>query len=205
MNLATILFNHMQKNIFTNRLTIDMWRRKILYMDAAIGAAGMKGLYMLTIDRLKEALAYDPETGFFVWRIAINSRAVVGKVAGKLKSTGYIYIGLDSEQYPAHRLAWLYMTGEWPQNSIDHIDGDRANNRFVNLRDVPASHNAQNQRRAQNGNKSGYLGVSKRGRHFYAQINVGGKIEMLGKFNTAKEAHLAYIEAKRERHEGCTI
>lgn len=160
---------------------------------------------MLTIERLKEALSYDSETGIFTWKVAINSRAVVGNVAGKLKSTGYVYIGLDCEQYPAHRLAWFYMNGEWPKHTIDHIDCDRANNRYANLRDATPAQNSQNQRRPQSGNKSGYLGVSRRGKRFYAQINVSGTIKMLGKFNTAKEAHLAYIEAKREHHTGCTI
>lgn len=161
---------------------------------------------MLSLERLQEALSYDPKTGIFVWKIAINSRAVIGNIAGKVKqTTGYVYIGLDKQSIGAHRLAWLYVTGEWPKNGIDHIDGDRANNRFENLRDVSAAMNSQNRRAAEKGNRSGYLGVSKRGRFFYAQINVAGKILSLGRFDDPKVAHEAYLKAKRVHHEGCTI
>lgn len=111
--------------------------------------------------RLKELLFYSPDTGFFMWRI--NRQCVSrGVIAGgvKIKQSGkrYIVIGLDSKTYPAHRLAWLYIKGEWP-NQIDHLDGNGMNNKFFNLRDTTVSENNKN-KRVYSSNKSGVNGVT---------------------------------------------
>lgn len=102
----------------------------------------------------------------------------------------------------AHRLAWLYMTGEWPRQEIDHIDGDRANNKWLNLRDVDHATNMQNRRVAQSNNVGGFLGVSRRAESIHIAY-VGTKY--IGSFRTPEEAHAAYVQRKRAAHDGCTI
>lgn len=159
----------------------------------------------LTADRLRELLDYDPETGLFTRKIVRTSRGT-----GWPDKMGYLYIMVDAKTHSVHRLAWLYMTGEWPMHEIDHIDGDKANNRFANLRDIPRSANMQNEVRARITSTSGYAGVSfrkDRGK-WIATIRTGprGKIKSrrLGSFDSAEEAHLAYLEAKRKEHPGFT-
>lgn len=160
----------------------------------------------LTIARLKELLHYDEETGHFVWLKNHTRYKVVGKVAEGTVN-GYRSICIDGRRYYAHRLAWFYMTEEWPSDSIDHIDGDKLNNTWVNLRDVAHSVNMENQRSARSDNKTtGVLGayMHKNGR-FYSAISVAGKTKRLGYFDTVDEAHSAYVDAKRKYHKGCTL
>src|SRR5215813_12141516 len=92
---------------------------------------------MLTHERLKELLSYDPKTGLFIW----NSR---GAVAGTTDQEGYIQIHLDGKKYRAHRLAYLYMTGEMPTQILDHINRVRSDNRWGNLRPVTDRFNYYN-------------------------------------------------------------
>jgi HNH endonuclease len=160
---------------------------------------------MLTQARLKELLHYDPETGVFTWIKRTSKRIYVGKIAGSLHPIGYWFIGVDNHRCYAHRLAWFWTHGEWPKGDIDHIDGNRVNNQLANLRDVTVSVNAQNQKRAQSDNKTGFLGVSPYRGKFIATIKVNGKRITCGIFDKPDIAHLAYVEAKRRLHEGCTI
>lgn len=160
----------------------------------------------MTQSELKALLHYDPETGVFAWLPRPRIRG--GKVAGNVSPDGYWRIGLGgrpSKLFLAHRLAWLYMTGEWPRLDIDHINGDKTDNRWSNLRDVTRSVNLQNQRRARSDSTSGLLGAHKNGRGWSARIYVDGVKRHLGTFATAAEAHAHYLEAKRRVHEGCTI
>lgn len=99
---------------------------------------------MLTQNRLKELLEYSPETGGFFWRVYRAANADVGMPAGSINGDGYIHIKVDNKKYCAHRLAWLYMTGEWPTQEIDHINQNRVDNSWVNLRDVSKSINRHN-------------------------------------------------------------
>ena len=163
-----------------------------------------------TAEKLRELLHYDPETGVFTRRVQTGGRygAAVGTVAGTLIDAGYVMISVMSKQYRAHRLAWLYVTGEWPAGEVDHRDGVRANNAWKNLRDVPPTTNRQNQRRAMSNSKTGLLGASysARDRRFVARIkDAAGKYRSLGGFDTAEQAHAAYVSAKRQLHAGCTI
>jgi hypothetical protein len=103
------------------------------------------------------------------------------------------------------RLAWFYTTGAWPKDQIDHIDGNKSNNRFANLREATPSQNTQNQRRAMRTNKLGILGVILARGKFRAQIWFDGKNKFLGYFATAEAAHAAYLAAKRKFHPTCTI
>jgi HNH endonuclease len=103
-------------------------------------------------------------------------------------------------QYSAHRLAFMFMEGKWPNDEIDHVDGNPSNNAWSNLRHATRSQNAQNQRRAQSTSSTGLLGVGKNGDKFYARIYYQGVITYLGTFDTAKEAHEVYVKVKRELH-----
>src|ERR1044071_2910394 len=117
----------------------------------------------LTQQRLRELLSYNPEMGEFwwnhnpAWRACMNAR-MAKKPAGTIHSFGYRILRIDGKLYRAGRLVWLYMTGEWPE-VIDHIDLDRANDKFNNLRDATYSQNGQNKRKQSN-NTSGYKGVT---------------------------------------------
>jgi hypothetical protein len=159
----------------------------------------------ITQQRLKELLSYNPETGRFVWLID-KGRAKAGGSAGTWDGY-YLYVKLDQRRYAIHRLAWLYMMGEWPEADIDHWDTNGANNKFTNLRSVTRNFNQQNKRRANRDSKTGYLGVrmSASGKRFQALIGVDGKTLTLGHFSTPQEAHEAYVHAKRQLHPGNTL
>ena len=159
----------------------------------------------LTAQRLRELLDYNAETGTFVWRVKTSTRNSAGAVAGWTEPNGYKRLCIDSRKVWAHRAAWLYMTGNYPEHHIDHIDGNPLNNRFQNLRDVSQRANVHNQRRAHSQSTTGLLGVQRAGKRFVARIEASGVNIGLGRFDTPEEAHAAYIKAKRLLHEGCTI
>jgi hypothetical protein len=159
----------------------------------------------LTPERLREVLEYDPETGVFTWIKRTSIRIVVGKRAGCVNKDNYLTIRVDGEIEYGHRLAWLYMHGVMPASQIDHINGDRLDNRMSNLRLASQAINSQNQRRARSDNDSGLLGVSKKRGRWIAQIAADGRRVPLGTYATPDEAHAAYLDAKRRLHDGCTI
>lgn len=156
-------------------------------------------------DYLRSILAYDPDTGVFTRLVRTANRHKIGNVAGHRNGNGYIRFVVLSKRYYAHRLAWLYVTGDWPVGEIDHIDGNRSNNAISNLRDVSASVNLQNQRFARSDNIHGFMGVSRSRNRWSAHISINGKKRHIGQFDTADEAHAAYLNAKRLHHVGCTI
>lgn len=160
---------------------------------------------MITQERLKELLHYDPETGVLTWTKATSNRIAVGDVAGNIGVPGYIDIRVDGVLYKAHRLAVLWMTGSFPEADTDHINGMRADNRWVNLRCVPRLINGQNHRKADVDSRTGVLGVTKSGNRFKAQIGACGKNYYLGCFGCPELAHAAYIKAKRDLHPGGTL
>ena len=158
---------------------------------------------MPTQNRLRNLFFYDPESGIFT-RTSKVKGAKIGTQAGHLKDNGYIHFSVDSKKYGAHRLAWVYVYGLEPNGDIDHIDGNRANNAIKNLRCVDRSTNLENIKNAKSHNKStGFLGAYKlpHGR-FVSKIQVRGKNLNLGCFDTAIDAHKAYIEAKKKYHIG---
>jgi hypothetical protein len=146
--------------------------------------------------KLKEALHYDPSSGIFTWRITLSPRAMAGSETGKKLSKGYLFVGVFGKIFRAHRLAWFYMTGDWPSHHIDHINGIRSDNRWSNLRLATRSQNACNTGLRAN-NRSGFKGVSwsNRSRRWAAHIRIHGKSKHIGLFETAEEAHLAYCKA----------
>ena len=159
----------------------------------------------VTAQRLRYLFNYDPATGNFTRRVRVSRNTKVGDMAGTKSPDGYLHIRVDCCLYLSHRLAWIYVTGEQPKFQIDHIDGNRCNNAFSNLRDVYCGINSQNQRSARADNKSGFLGVAKNGSGWGASIKAGGMKHHLGTFKNPELAHAAYLEAKRRLHPGCTI
>lgn len=166
----------------------------------------------LTAEDLRQRLSYDPETGQFTRLIAVRAgRWKVGDVAGSAnKAIGYVVLNIDGKYVYGHRLAVLYMTGKWPECEVDHINGDRSDNRWANLRCVTRQMNAENMRSANAWNTHGFMGVERtkgatRSRPWAARIKVKGKRIHLGMYATPEEASAAYISAKRMLHAGCTI
>jgi len=149
----------------------------------------------LTLQRLKEVYDYLPESGLFVRKIR-TFRHKAGEIAGTLLDEGYIQIGIDGNQYRAHRLAFFYMTGSWPTLEIDHINGIRSDNSWANLREATRVQNCQN-RGISKGNTSGYKGVSfiSTTGTYQARIRVNGKGVYLGRYKSAEEAAEVYKQA----------
>ena len=141
---------------------------------------------------LKSILNYDPDTGEFSWAAA-RPKVRVGQRAGYKHHKGYIYIEIDGKQYSAHRLAWIYMNGNIPEKSIDHINRNRADNRIENLR---LAENGQNRANSKSTSKSGYKGVVVKSwlkeKPYVAQIRHNGKQTHIGCYSTPEEAHEQY-------------
>lgn len=161
----------------------------------------MKTEILITQGLLKEVIDYDPSTGVFRWKIA-RHKVAAGSVAGQfLHHRGYVKIKIFGIAYIAHRLAWLYMTGEWPKDQIDHINMDRADNRFCNLREAG---NGQNHMNQPHKNRTGFKGVAYhpwlKEKPFEAKIKTGGINRSLGCYATAEEAHEAYKKAAIAAH-----
>lgn len=151
----------------------------------------------LTQEHLKSILEYDPDTGNFTWKVNRGSNKVLGLIAGNLNKSGYVYIMIDNKDYRAHRLAWLYMTGEWPVDQIDHINMIKNDNRWENLREATNSENNMN-RIIQKNNTSNYRGVyfRKDCGLWAAYIAINKKRIHLGIFSSAHIAHLAHQVAE---------
>ena len=156
-------------------------------------------MHSLTKSELKRVLYYNPDTGVFLAKVQ-TSRRQIGDVAGSLKQSGYRVISVNGHSHYAHRLAFLYMTGEFPPKEVDHINGDKGDNRWCNLRLANHAENIRNSGVRPN-NKLGLKGVyrSLNGR-YRARIKTNGKTTHLGYFDTPEEAHEAYKEAAQELH-----
>jgi hypothetical protein len=162
---------------------------------------------MLTSEELKRHLHYNPDTGHFTRLIKLRGPKAA---SGYVHTSGYVRICVLGRKYAAHRLAWLYMHGEWPDRLIDHVNGVKSDNRITNLRQSDFTLNAENQKRASVTSLSGLLGVCvardrKRSKPYQARICVRGVSHYLGCFSTPEEAHEAYKQMKRTLHAGCTI
>jgi HNH endonuclease/AP2 domain len=167
---------------------------------------------------LRLLIDYDPTNGTFVWRnrhisffkdqkqtashnCAIWNSRFAGKPAGCVDSLGYLTIRINDVLYGAHRLAWVYMTGDWPPDEIDHIDCDRANNRWKNIRLAAHAENGRNLRKKKT-NKSGFKGVHlhKQTGKWRARIQIDGRSIHLGLFNDPESAHEAYLDGAQKYH-----
>ena len=149
-----------------------------------------------------EHIRYVAETGLFFW--SVSDRGITsGKPAGSATKYGYRAIKLGRISYRAHRLAWFLTHGSWPTGEVDHINGDRTDNRLSNLRVVDRAGNAQNQRRAHVDNLScGLLGVTwnKQHKRWQAKLQARKARHHVGYFDAPQEAHDAYLAAKRILH-----
>jgi hypothetical protein len=153
---------------------------------------------------------YTPETGELAWRVdPPRKKGFVGRVVGTRVSAGYLSVCIDGTTYLAHRLAWLHTHGRWPDGQIDHVNGDRTDNRLSNLRDVEQRVNLQNRRTVRGSKKSsallGVFPAPSKKNPWASSIRVDRKKVHIGVFPTEEAAHAAYVEAKRRLHAGCTI
>ena len=154
---------------------------------------------MITQSELKEVLEYNPDTGLFTWKKTVNSRAVIGSVAGYKINEGYTQLCIYRKKYRIHRLAFLYMTGEWPNELVDHINQIKDDNRWSNLRQATVSQNNINSKKQKN-NKSGYRGVywDSKNQIWRVQIKYKSKHKYLGRYTDIKEAAEVYKKAALE-------
>lgn len=145
------------------------------------------------------ALRYDPETGHLFWIISPNGKVPAGSRAGKLRSDGYIVVGLFGRRFYGHRLVFFIAHGRWPDGETDHESGVRNINKIENLRDATKSQNGGNHK-IRSDNRSGFKGVTfqKSHRLWRARITVSCKRRWLGYFKTPEEAHAAYAIAAKE-------
>ena len=159
---------------------------------------------LLTADDVRALLSYDPVSGIFTWLAAGSHGGHNGYAAGSQKDgskqRGYALITINGVLYQAARVAWLIMTGEWPQELVDHRDGDRSNNIWDNLR---AATRAQNNRNLcmRRDNTTGFKGVERtRGGRYKAAIKFDGRRIRLGTFDTPEEASAVYQAAADRLH-----
>ena len=153
---------------------------------------------MITQAKLMELLSYEPETGVFRWLVSGKGRNSSG-IAGNIDHHGYHKIVIMGIEYKTHRLSWLYVYGNWPDDQIDHINLVRHDNRIANLREATRSENMGNKLKYCN-NRSGHKGVSlaKRGKKWRSSIKINGKVINLGSFDELSDAASAYERAAKE-------
>lgn len=155
---------------------------------------------LLTHARLLALVAYDPNTGHFA---SISKRGGVrrGRPLGHTEANGYRRICIDGKRYLAHRLAWFFVHGRWPAEMIDHQNLQRDDNRLSNLREATISQNQRNQpaRASISGLKGAHWNATRNYWQSYIKAN-GGRSVFLGRFETAEEAHAAYVAAATEMH-----
>lgn len=158
---------------------------------------------ILTAQRLRELLHYDPITGIFTRLVKTGTKVSVGDVAGFLDDKGYVRIRIgDGKRYLAHRLAWLYVHGTWPARGLDHEDTIHHHNWILNLRLATKSQNGQNIRKANRDSKSGVLGVSwdKDRNCWVAQLKLEGRIVHKSRHENMEDAKQAHLAAKARFH-----
>ncbi len=160
----------------------------------------------LTAQRLREVLEYDANAGTFLRKMPASRRHPLPwtEPAGAIDTKGYIKIKIDGRSHGAHRLAWLWMTGQMPQEQMDHIDGNRANNRWSNLREATQSQNQANSKKRVT-NRSGLKGIYPFAGRWCARITKDRTRHFLGTFASPEEAHAAYRAASLELHGSFSI
>ena len=161
----------------------------------------------ITAEYVRSILNYNPDTGIFTWRERDDvpkewNRRWAGTIAGTPNDSNYLLISINKQHHRAHRLAWLWMTGKWPDPECDHRDTVRANNRWSNLREATRSQNAANTS-IQRNNTSGFKGVywNKIVKKWWAHITKDGRRHSLGYFDDIDEA-VAVVTRERLKHHG---
>lgn len=156
---------------------------------------------MLTQERLMELFIYCKDSGhLYVAKNRKGSSKKVGSIAGSVANNGYIELDIDARRYTVHRLAFLYVNGNFPISVVDHINGDKADNRWCNLIECSQGDNLQNIHKVKSTSTTGYTGVYTYKDRFRAKINVNGKQIHIGEFVTAEDASIAYKNAKNIHH-----
>lgn len=153
---------------------------------------------MLTQAYLKEHFYYCEKTGNLIRIKYVPPHGKIGDIAGNISVVGYRQIKVCQKVYYAHRLVWLYNYGVWPAHTIDHINGDKLDNRLSNIRDVTLDINCQGFKQQRTDNTSGYTGVVyiKTNGKFRATLGKNNKNIFLGEYTNPVDAHNAYLEAK---------
>lgn len=156
---------------------------------------------VVPVSRLKECLNYCPETGVITAKQERNGKPIGHQAGYNCPKTGYIYIRVNNTLLRAHRVAWAMVKGEWPIKQIDHINMNRSDNRWVNLREASNSDNMQNRGRPKT-NISGFKGVSLHTHYnkWVARIQAKGVNKYLGVYWTKEDAYKAYITAAKKMH-----
>ena len=154
---------------------------------------------MITQKWLQTIFFYNPMTGVFTRRLKTNTKQKLGEVAGRLNADGYWHIHIGHTMYKAHRLVYLYLYGELPLREVDHINGNKSDNRLANLRLCERKENCRNFKKYKN-NTSGFVGVSKHKKcnRWVATMQVDGTQKYLGLFKTPEEASAVYEKATKE-------
>lgn len=149
---------------------------------------------MLSLERVNALLSYDQETGLLIWRVSPSNNIKIGQAAGTISDRGYLRVRINHKQYPAHRLAWMLSHGYYPEHEVDHINGNKLDNKLTNLRLASRAQNNANMLLRKD-NTSGFKGVSWRphNKKWVARMSVNGKRKTIGHFATKEEAAQAYI------------
>lgn len=153
----------------------------------------------VTQEYLKTILYYNPKTGEFTRLVSTSNYVAVGDIAGSATLGGYVEMSVKNKSYLAHRLVFLYMTGSWPKNDVDHMNQIKNDNRWCNLRECTVSQNLANSKIPKN-NTSGFKGVTwyKRDKKWKAQIMFRGKHINIGRYKEKNAAAMAYNDKALE-------
>lgn len=180
----------------------ELQKQNVAQENAGLGNAGRKRKRSISQEKLRELLDYDSCTGIFTWRLNLGARAVFGGIPGTVDRGGYLKITVNRQAFMAHRLAWIYVYGgDISTSEIDHINGDRLDNRIENLRLANRNENSWNQK-IKASNTSGVKGVSwdKPAKKWRAQCMLNGVKYFLGRFNSISDAEMAVISFREKFH-----
>jgi HNH endonuclease/AP2 domain len=156
---------------------------------------------LVSADVLRSRIHYDPDTGRFTWKVKPAGNVSIGQRAGGVNNEGYLQIRIFGVMHKAHRLAWLYVTGEWPPSEIDHANGDISDNRFANLRLASRAQNCQNRAlRKDSGTGIKGVGFNKRSGKWTAYVRANNKVHHLGTFASKEAAAEAREAAAKKLH-----
>jgi hypothetical protein len=170
-------------------------------IDRHTHSTAMKGQIMITQSELKKLLDYNLDTGIFTWKINRTKNAKIGSIAGYVDIEGYHLISIFGKVYKSHRLAWLYVYGNFPSKLIDHINGNKSDNKLCNLRECSNDENQWNAKISSR-NLSGVKGVhwSNNKDRWIAKLSIHGKIKHCGSFKDIESAKNAIIKFRESLH-----
>ena len=156
---------------------------------------------MQSVERLRECLDYNPDTGVFTFKVALGKKIRPGKIAGWVSSFGYLIITIDGVDYRANRAAYAIVTGALPKGLVDHINTDKLDNRWKNLRLADKSKNSMNTG-LKSSNTSGYKGVSwcRYREKWVCQVGLNNKNYFGGAFSDIKDASEAAVALRNKLH-----